>query len=109
VAPDCEWNDDISSFSLDSRKLCWFIVEDLMFANPNTHEHLLLLVLAKHENFSMTWLPIYIEQKQLRPPISFDRMMFFQIEAVVVKNVKQQGFVDGVVTIKEIKCLLTTE
>jgi hypothetical protein len=66
VAPNCEWNDVVSSsFSLDSRKLHRFIVEDLMYANPDTHEHLVLLVSAKHINFTTTWLPIYIEQNNL--------------------------------------------
>jgi hypothetical protein len=61
VAPDCEWNDVVASFSMDPRKLSLFIVEDLMFVNPNTHKRILLLVLAKHVNFSTTWLSIYIE------------------------------------------------
>jgi hypothetical protein len=65
-----------------------------LLSNPDIHKRILLLILAKHINFSTTWLPIYIEQNSFRPPIAFDKMMFFQIEAVVVKNAKRQDFVD---------------
>jgi hypothetical protein len=96
VAPDCEWNDVLSFFSLASRKLGQFIAKDLMFANLDTHEPtLLLLVSANHVNFSTTWLLIYIKQNNLcLLPIPFDKLMFFQIKAAVISNAKRQDFVD---------------
>jgi hypothetical protein len=47
VTTDCKRNDVVTSFNLDSRKLHQFIIEDLMFANPDTHERILFLLLAK--------------------------------------------------------------
>jgi hypothetical protein len=74
-----------------------YVVEDIIFIDPTTQERLLICVSITHELFAMTWLPTYKLQEVLRLPIMFDKETFFQIEAVVVKKLKRQDCIDGVV------------
>jgi hypothetical protein len=86
AAPEIDWESISPTFSLESRKLRWYVVEDVMFADPDCQEHLLLLVSINHHAFSTTWLSIFQEQNLLRLPVTIYKEMFFQLEAVVVKN-----------------------
>jgi hypothetical protein len=109
AAPGIDWNRVSPTFNLDSRKLRRYIVEDVMFANPETHERLLILVSPTFPSFASTWLPIFTQQSSMRPPVMFDKTMFFQIEASTVKNAKRKDFVDGMVTQSDVRYLLTKE
>ena len=80
-----------------------------MFADPKTQEWLLLLVGIKHESFKQTWLPIFREQDISRVPIMFDKDMYIQIEAVVVKNSKRQDYLDGMVNKDDLQYQLTVK
>ena len=88
IAPELNWNELTPTFNLDSHKLCCYVVEDVMYADPQKHERLLLLVSADHIAFRTTWLPIYMAQQSSRIPIMFEKTMFFQIEVEVVKHAK---------------------
>jgi hypothetical protein len=107
LARDINWNELKPNFSLDSHKLRRYIVEDVMFADPKQNERLLLLVSDKHAAFKTTWLPIYREQQSSRAPIMFDRDMYFQIEAEVVKNSKRKNYVDGLLSEEEVQYQLS--
>jgi hypothetical protein len=113
VIPDVDWTALSPTFNLDSKKLRRYVVEDVMFANPKSQERLLLLVSINHVSFASTWLEIYKSQyksqSMLRVPIMFDKEMFFQIEAVVVKNAKRQDYMDGVVSEDDVKYQLTVQ
>jgi hypothetical protein len=109
LVPQVNWDTLSPSFSLDSRKLRRYIVEDLMFADPSRHDRLLILVSTRHNSFLTTWLPIFLAQASSRTPVSFDEVMFFQIEAEVVKNAKRMDYVDGMVNEEEVKYQLTFE
>jgi hypothetical protein len=62
VAPDIDYESMTHSFSLDSRKLRCCIVEDVMFANPETVERILSCISIEHPALATTWLPRYITQ-----------------------------------------------
>jgi hypothetical protein len=74
AAPDLDWNQVFPTFNLDSRKLRRYIVEHAMFANPETHERLLILVSPKFLSFASTWLSVSTQQESMRPPtVMFDK------------------------------------
>jgi hypothetical protein len=60
-----------------------------MFANPETHECLLLLVLPKLPLFASTWLPILTQQEAMRPTVMFDKNICFQMKVTMVKKKKK--------------------
>ena len=109
LMPEIDWAELTPTYSLDSRKLRRYIVEDMMFADPSKHERLLLLVSSKHNSFLTTWLPIYKAQSSTRILISFDKNNFYQIEAEVIKNSKRQDYVDGMVSKNDVKYHLSFE
>ncbi len=107
LAPGRDWDSLTPNFSLDSRKLRRYVVEDVMFADPTVHERLLLLVSVQHPAFHATWLPIYTEQGAMRAPIMLDKVMYFQIESEVIKNSKRGDYVDGLVSEDNLKYQLS--
>ena len=108
-APDTDWSTVHSNFSLDSRKLRRYVVEDLMFADPMANERLLLLISTKHPAFGATWITIWNEQDSKRNPVTIARETYFQVEAEVVKNSKQKGFIDGMYSQNDVKHFVTYE
>jgi hypothetical protein len=85
-APDMNWPMVTSDFSLDSQKLRPYVVEDLMFADPDVHECLLLFISTKHPVFvSGMWINIWNEQDVKRAPITVSRETCFQTETEVVR------------------------
>jgi hypothetical protein len=81
-----------SNVSLNSRKLRRYVVEDLMFADPDVHECVLLLLIStKHPVFASLWRYIWNEQNAKRAPITVSKETYFQIETAVVKNSKQNA------------------
>jgi hypothetical protein len=81
------------TFSLDSKTLRRYIVEDYLFAA--TGERVLLLVARSHPSFNSHWFRIYERQEKGRKPIIFGDILFFQIEAVVLKNAYRANFISG--------------
>jgi hypothetical protein len=108
VAKDIDWLSMNRNFSLDSRKLRRYIVEDVMFANPEIHEQLLLLFLIRHPLFGSTWLARYNAQNSGRLPIQFCNDTYLQIEATVVKNSTCRQFIDGMYCQEGVVSLLTS-
>ena len=111
AAPVTDWNSVPNNFSLDSLKLRRYVIEDVMFADPQVHKHILLLVSINHPAFATTWLTIYREQSLsdhalAQAPITIYKEMFFQLEACVVKNPAQQAFIDGIHNKEHVKYLL---
>jgi hypothetical protein len=87
------------TFSLDSKTLRRYIVEDFLFASVG--ERLLLLVATSHPSFASHWFHIYEVQAKGRKPLIFGDVLFFQIEAEVLKNVYRSNFTGGLFTEKE--------
>jgi hypothetical protein len=109
LIPTFDWKQFIPTFSLDSRKLRRYVVEDVMFADPSVHERLLLVVSGKHPAFTTVWLPIHRRQDASRAPIMFGKDIFFQIEAEVVKNSKRSDYISGLATEDDIQYQITYE
>jgi hypothetical protein len=87
------------TFSLDSKTLRRYIVEDYQFAA--TGERLILLVATGHPSFNSHWFRIYERQEGGRKPLIFGDVLFFQIEAVVLKNAHRANFISGHYTQKQ--------
>jgi hypothetical protein len=95
------------TFSLDSKTLRRYIVEDFLFASIG--ERLLLLVATtSHPSFALHWFRIYEAQAKGRKPLIFGDVLFFQIEAEVLKNVYRSNFTGGLYTQKEFGALLSS-
>ncbi|WP_288993359.1 hypothetical protein, partial [uncultured Marinobacter sp.] len=94
------------TFSLDSKTLRRYIVEDFLFASIG--ERLLLLVATSHPSFASHWFRIYEVQAKGRKPLIFGDVLFFQIEAVVLKNVYRSNFTRGLYTQKEFGALFSS-
>jgi hypothetical protein len=109
VAPGLNWNELTPTYNLDSHKMRRYVVEDVMYADPEKRERLLLLVSEHHIAIDTTWLPIYRAQNASRVPIMFEKNMFFQIEAEVVKNAKRDDYIKGLVTEDELTYHLSYE
>jgi hypothetical protein len=107
AAPDIPWKDIVPTFTLDSRRLRRYIVEDVMYSNPATRERLLLLVCVDSPDFTSKFLRIYNNQRPLRPAIQFERLLYIQIEAEVIKNFYRDSFVRGLNDVDTVKYLLT--
>jgi hypothetical protein len=75
------------------------LVEDYLFAA--TGERVLLLVATSHPSFNSHWFCIYERQEKGRKPLIFGDILFFQIEAVVLKNAYRANFISGQYTQKE--------
>jgi hypothetical protein len=93
------------TFSLDSKTLRRYIVEDFLFASVG--EQLLLLVATSHPSFVSRWFCIYEVQAKGRKPLIFGDVLFFQIEAEVLKNVYRSNFTGGLYTQKEFGVLFS--
>jgi hypothetical protein len=87
------------TFSLDSKTLRRYIVEDYLFVAVG--ERVLLLVATSHPSFNSHWFRIYERQEKGRKPLIFGDILFFQIEAVVLKNAYRANFISGHYTQKE--------
>jgi hypothetical protein len=94
------------TFSLDSKTLRRYIVEDFLFASIG--EQLLLLVANSYPSFASHWFCIYKEQDQGRNPLIFGDVLFFPIESVVLKNVYCSNFTGGIYTQKEFGALFSS-
>jgi hypothetical protein len=81
------------TFSLDSKTLRCYIIED--FLSASIGEGLLLLVATSHPSFASHWFRIYEQQDQGRKPLIFGDVLFFQIGSVVLKNVYHSNFTGG--------------
>jgi hypothetical protein len=110
AAPDISWGDVVPSFNMDSRKFRRYIVEDVMYSNPETRERLLLLVSTTSPYFADTYLRIYNIQQEttFRSPVQFEKSLYFQIEAEVVKNASRESFVHGLHDIDTVRYLLSS-
>jgi hypothetical protein len=110
AAPDIPWDDVVPSFNMDSRKFRRYIVEDVMYSNPNHRERLMLLVSTTSPYFASTYLSIYnIQSEQTyRSPVQFEKSLYFQIEAEVVKNASRESFIYGLHDIDTVRYLLTS-
>jgi hypothetical protein len=109
IMPEVNWAELNPTYNLDSKRMRRYIVEDVMFADPDKHERLLLLVSSKHTSFLTTWLPIYKAQSSSRIPITFDKINYYQIEAEVIKNSKREDYMNGMVSEDDVKYQLTFE
>jgi hypothetical protein len=109
IVPGVDWNELVPTYNLDSHKMRRYVVEDVMYADPEKHERLLLLVSEDHIAIDTTWLPIYRAQNASRVPIMFEKKLFFQIEAEVVKNAKRDDYTNGLVTEDEVTYHLSYE
>jgi hypothetical protein len=107
LSKEFDWSSMDRNFSLDSRKLRRYIVEDLMFSKPS-EEPLLLLVSPEHPSFETTWLPRYRSQKAGRLPIQFCGRTYLQIDATVLKNSTRCQFIDGMYSQDDVLALLTS-
>jgi hypothetical protein len=87
------------TFSLDSKTLRRYIVEDYLFAAAC--ERVILLVATSHPSFDSHWFCIYERQEKGRKPLIFGDVLFFQIEAAVLKNAYRANFISGHYTQKE--------
>jgi hypothetical protein len=67
----------------------------------------MILVSSNHPLLCRIWVSIYYAQNASRPPITIGKELYFQIEAVVVKNLKRNNFIDGQHDQNEVKYLLT--
>jgi hypothetical protein len=94
------------TFSLDSKTLRRYIVEDYLFAA--TGERVLLLVATSHPSFNSHWFRIYEQQEKRRKPLIFGDILFFQIKAVVLKNAYRANFISGHYTQKKIGNLFSS-
>jgi hypothetical protein len=90
------------TFSLDSKTLCRYIVQDFHFTSIG--ERLLVLFATSHPSFASHWFGIYEEQDQGHKPLIFGDVLFFQIESVVLKNVYRSKITGGLYTQKRIWC-----
>jgi hypothetical protein len=87
------------TFSLDSKMLRRYIVEDYLFSA--TGERVILLVATSHPSFNSHWFHIYERQEKGHKPLIFGDVLFFQIQAVVLKNAYPANFISGHYTQKE--------
>jgi hypothetical protein len=74
-------------------------------APPKANERLLLLVATSHPSFASHWFRIYEVQAKGRKPLIFGDVLFFQIEAEVLKNVYRSNSTGGLYTQKKFGAL----